>query len=610
MEEFNHNLCYGCMEPSTGEAVCPHCGYVKDSPYLPSYLAPGTKLNDQYIVGKLKSYNGESAVYIGFDTVTQTKVIIKEYMPDALCTRDKSASTITVNPNCVAQYKTYMSEFVELNKTLSKMRTLNHIIPAIDMFGDNNTGYVVFSYFEGITLSEFLKQNAGEISWEEVKAMFPPIFTTLSLVHNAGLVHRGICPENILINDEGEIKLTGFCISDARTANTELASELYSGYAAPEQYNSSNWQGTWTDVYGLSALLYRMLTGVIPVDATSRISNDTLIEPAKLNPAIPRNVSKVIMNGLNMSEELRIQTITELVTQLFEQPEYNSVRLSSSSTQTIAIPKGYTGRYADIAAEPRKRPSRSFVFLLTGGIALVIGCVFLVLMLILLDDTSNDTDIPGQVIESEQFSVGGDQQVNQDLIINPAETTAVVDEQIFGKASPESEESLDLPLSTGTGTIYVMTDITGKPFDTIKNSSTYSSLVFNPTYEYNSDYAKGTIFEQSIKKDDSYYEGAEIDVKVSLGPKEVEIPEYISIEKKDYFTILSNLGIKYEEKTIETEDVLQGYVVKLNKEPGEKIDVEAGETLIVYVAKKPEVTEEKVVTSSDNKPDVVIKSYN
>ena len=91
--------------------------------------------------------------------------------------------------------------------------------------------------------------------------LFPPIFTTLSLIHNAGIIHRGICPENILITVKGEIKLIGFCISSMRTQNTELNAELYSGYAAPEQYNSLEWQGTWTDVYAISAVLYRMLTG-------------------------------------------------------------------------------------------------------------------------------------------------------------------------------------------------------------------------------------------------------------------------------------------------------------------------------------------------------------
>ena len=338
MSDYSFNLCLGCMEPLEGAGVCPRCGYSPDASSLSSYLQPGVTLNDRYLVGKLLSYNGEGATYIGFDIVTSSKVTIKEYMPDTLCSRTKESSVISVRQNCVAQYKAFMSEFVELNKMLAKMRTLSHINPPIDMFGDNNTGYVVFRYIEGENLAKYLKDHAGDLTWEEVKKLFPPIFTTLSLVHNAGLVHRGISPENIIVTEKEELKLIGFSIADSRTANTELASEIFHGYAAPEQYSSSNWQGTWTDVYGICALLYRILTGTTPTGAMERVANDTLPEPGKLNPNIPANVSKVIMNGMTLSGEMRIQTVTELVTQLFEEPEFNKQK-TQTATQTISIPQ-------------------------------------------------------------------------------------------------------------------------------------------------------------------------------------------------------------------------------------------------------------------------------
>ena len=583
MERFN--LCYGCMEPLTENAeVCPGCGYHMGAPHLPSYLEPGTMLNDRYMVGKLRSFNGESASYIAFDTITESKVIISEYMPDSMCRREKNSSVINVNTNCVAQYKTFLSEFVELNKILSKMRTLNHINAAIDMFGDNNTAYAVFGWLEGKTLGEYLKANGGELTWEEVKKLFPPIFTTLSLVHNAGLTHRGISPENIIITDKGELKLTGFCIADARTANTELVSEIYNGYAAPEQYSPNNWQGTWTDVYGISALLYRILTGVVPLDAMSRMSNDDLVEPVKVNPDIPRHVSRVIMDGMAVNGEMRIQTITELVTQLFEQPEYGSSRLSSSSTQTITIPRqaGVSGSVSRSGGNggngSRKKssaPSRHGVFILVIAVMLCIGMFFLVMVLILsLDDTSSGyLDPPGI------SSITGDD---------------------FGSQTADETSGLqpvtDPPVTTTTAAqnnamVYVMNDLTGKMYDIISVSDTYSNLVFTPEYEYNDEYPKGQIFDQSIQKDKTYEDGAAITVKVSLGPRYIVIPDFIALTKKDYFNKLNNLGIKYEEQEMLTEDTLEGYVCGTSKDPGERIDAEAGETLIVYVAKNPPTTE-------------------
>ena len=578
------NLCYGCMnEKNLDEnGNCTICGYNENTPHLPSYLAPGTVLNERYIVGKIKSYNGESAVYLGFDTITSSKVMIKEYMPDTLCSREKSSALINVDQNYVAQYKTFMSEFVELNKTLSKMRTLSHVISVTDLFGENNTGYAIMTYFDGITLSEHLKNNAGELSWEEVKKIFPPIFTTLSLVHNAGLIHRGISPDNILINDRGEIKLTGFAIADERTANTELAPELYNGYAAPEQYNSNNWQGTWTDVYGICALLYRVLIGVVPTNALDRITNDNLIEPAMLNTNIPKNVSKVIMNGLNLNSEMRIQTITELVTQLFEQPEYTSVRLSSSSTQTIAIPKQSA---SNKSSRSKNRPiSRHKLFVSIVAAILGVGAFFMIIMILATQSFLDNDDVDISV-----------------TTINTNETTI---QQTAPATTPAPMTEVTPKQTTANQTIYIMNDITGKNYDILSRSETYSSLIFNPVYEYNDTVAAGLIIEQSIPKNDSYTEGTEITVKVSLGPKFVPVPEYISLNKKDYFALLNEAGIKYEEKELETDSVKSGYVAKTSKEPGEKIDVEAGEVLTVFIAKKPPELEND--TEKNDKEDEII----
>ena len=558
------------MEPIDENAeACRICGYRVGAPHLPSYLEPGSLLNDRYIVGKLQSYNGESACYIAFDTITETKVTVKEYMPDTLCEREKGSPVIKVDPRYMPQYKTFLSEFVELNKTLSKMRTLNHVNAAIDMFGDNNTAYAVFALLEGQTLGEYLKQNSGELTWDEVKRLFPPIFTTLSLVHNAGLVHRGISPENIFITDKGELKLIGFCIADARTANTELVPELYNGYAAPEQYSSNNWQGTWTDVYGISALLYRILTGVVPTDAAARKSSDNLIEPAKVNPNIPRNVSKVIMNGMCMSGEVRIQTITELVTQLFEQPEYGSVRLSSSSTQTISIPRQHMS-----GGKKKKAPlSRHGVFIAVIAAILRLGFL-MIFMIIKLIDMSEDnhgyTDI--SAISDPYGSYSGTTSISLEPMNEPPQTA---------------------PVSTtaSNAMVYVMNDLTGRNYDVISKSDAYSNLIFTAEYEYNDTFPKGQIFEQSIAKNETYPDGTEITVKVSLGPKYIVIPEFLGLSKKDYFTKLGELGIKYEEQETETEDTLEGYVDGISKDPGEKIDVEAGEILTVYVAKNPPKTE-------------------
>ena len=242
-------LCFGCMKPlSSGETICAHCGYDQNTTTLANYLKPGTLLHERFLIGKMLDANGESVTYIGFDTSVECKVRIREYFPEGLCSRVPNSSIINVNYEHLAQYKSLMAEYTELNKALARMRNLNHLNPAIDMFAENNTTYAVYEYLEGRTLLDYLKENAGELKWDTVRCIFSPLFTSLSLLHNAGVLHRGLSPETIFVTDKGEIKLTGFCISAVRTNDTELDAELFDGYAAPEQYFADRQQGTWTDV--------------------------------------------------------------------------------------------------------------------------------------------------------------------------------------------------------------------------------------------------------------------------------------------------------------------------------------------------------------------------
>ncbi len=357
-------LCYGCFEPLEDGEKCPHCGYRQQSPYSPSYIAPGTILKEKYMVGKMISHNGEGATYLAYDTVISCKVIIKEYMPDTLCSRDRQTQSITVNSNSTVQYKSLMEEFTELNKKLARLRTIDHIQQVLDMFHENNTAYVVFEYLDGENLMQYLKDNGGELTWRRVQKLFPPLFTSLSQLHNAGIIHRGISPNTIFVTKKGELKLTDFCIAAVRTNKEELSSDLFKGYAAPEQYSPSAWQGTWTDVYGISSVLYRILTGCMPTEALLRNEADDLTPPASLNVDIPDNVSDAIIGGMKMAGEDRIQTINELESLAFrsdDDMEKTTVNIGNIASQNAreAIQKQ---RSIEAAAETEyseeERPKR------------------------------------------------------------------------------------------------------------------------------------------------------------------------------------------------------------------------------------------------------------
>jgi serine/threonine-protein kinase len=580
---------------------CPHCGYIYSSPYLPSYLAPGTVLSDRYIVGKLKSYNGESAKYIAFDTITEEKVLIKEYMPDAICSRVKGVPLINVDPAFVAQYKTLLSEFVSLNKSLSKMRSLNHVAAVFDMFGGNNTGYAVFEYQTAKTMAEYLKENAGEISWDEAKKLIPPLLTTVSLIHNAGIIHRGISPANVLINEKKELILTGFAISEVRTSNTVLAGELYAGYSAPEQYNSANWHDTWTDVYGVCALIYRMLTGITPVDALIRTTSDSLVPPNMINQSVPKSVSKAIMQGMTLSHEMRVQTITELVTLLFDQPDYKSERLSSSSTTSIplsalkaaaknGIKPSKTLRNMTSSKPQKKRVSRKKIFAVTAGITLVVGiCGILIYLLINVPDGSSTVTGTGTT------AAAGEPAASFSRVYEPASETEITTAVTTTAAT-----------TTIQSAIFIMSDIVGLSFEIVSNTETYTELlVFKPEYEFSDTVPMGDIISQSVPKDSICNIGDSVNVVVSKGPRYAEIPDFIGLTADEYFAMLNRSDIKYEAIAEETNVIKENYVVRTDKNPGEMLDNEKGEILTVYVAKNTATVTSETSTQSGAFPDVI-----
>ena len=558
------------MNEKENDGPCEKCGYSNDAPYLPSYLAPGTILNDRYIVGKLLSYNGEGATYIGFDKVTNTRVTVKEYMPDTLCSRKKGDPQITVDSNQLPLYKTYMSEFVELNKALMKARSMTHIQTVLDIFPQNNTAYVIFEYINGITLKNYLANCSGELSWDRVKELFPPILTTLSLVHSAGIIHRGISPQTILVTEKNELKLIDFEISAGRTTGTEIACEMCPGYSAPEQYSSTEWHGTWTDVYGISATLYRVLTGCAPTESISRLGNDNCPEPMVINRNIPSHVSKVIMNGLKLNTSNRIQTITELVVKLFEQPRFNTAEQEAVRPPVQRVKRIESGPVQEKPASSGNKNKKKNQSNKGAIIATLIACGVIIIgfliAIIILGSGSGDT------ASSDPNAYSAPESVSSEESSAPQTTQESSD-------TASSDSSVD-------EITYLCPTFTERLFTSIQNNTAYNYIKITAEYKFNDKVANGIVISQSIKANTEIKEGTEIKLVVSKGPSTVALPDYTGMKVDEYTAILSQKNIKFEKKeTTETNGARPGYVVKCSKKIGDKIDVENSETVTVYYAK-------------------------
>lgn len=612
-------LCFGCFEPVNDEPRCPHCGYKQQSPYSPSYIAPGTILKEKYMVGKLISHNGEGATYLAYDTVISCKVILKEYMPDVLCSRNTETQSVVVNPGSNVQYKSLMEEFTELNKKLAKLRTIDHIQQVLDLFYENNTTYVVFEYIEGQNLMQYLKENGGSLSWKAVQKLFPPLFTSLSQLHNAGIVHRGISPNTIYVTSKGGLKLTDFCIASARTNNAELTPELFKGYAAPEQYSPSVWQGTWTDVYGISSVLYRILTGCMPTEASLRSESDDLTPPSSLNCDIPDNVSEAIINGMKVAGDERIQSINDFVTLTFRPSDEDRTKTTvnigniASKNAREAIQKrrileAENERAERSEAAPQRqrmirpapereeyeeeinivekiRPAALTAMLLI----VVVAFIFFLFKQINLGKVANRNGLAANL---PSFTTAAETTV-------PETTTAAKENNGFyltnvppATLAPATQatEPDGTAVTTETakeGANIQMANLVGKIYDEIKTSTLAQDVTFELEYEYREDKQRGEILEQSIKEGTWITSGEVVTLTICKGDGSTVVPDYkrgpmSCYPIQEFLSILDEEGIQYKAIPEVNQGYLSGYVIGTEPKAGTVIDSLSGDVVIVH----------------------------
>ena len=273
-------LCPGCMNDNGGEKICSICGYDMSSQNDKDCLPVRFLLSERYIIGKAIVRNTEGIIYIAWDNASDTAVHIKEYYPAGISVRnpDKTVSVISGNEFI---FNEGLIDFMEINKKLIATE-LPSVIPVLTVFEENGTVYAITPVISGITLQSFLDRNGGLLRWEQARPLFLPFIDTVKGLHEIGIIHGGISPETIIVGRDGKLRITGICIPRLRKVSPDSPTELYSGYAAAEQYGKIDTEiGEYTDVYNLSATLFRVLIGTVPPSAEIRLQNDNLSIPSK-----------------------------------------------------------------------------------------------------------------------------------------------------------------------------------------------------------------------------------------------------------------------------------------------------------------------------------------
>ena len=307
--------CYNCMkELGDADQICPDCGYDNSSPSQPAQaLRCGTVLRERYLIGKMLGQGGFGITYIGYDYTLDTTVCIKEFFPagGAMRGNDGSGRVYWSAGSTGAARLQEREVFVKEAQKAVKLRNFASVVKVWDVFYENETAYIVMEYIEGVTLKQYLVKRGAVMGAEECLDLLLPVIGDLKGVHDSGIVHRDISPDNLMIREDGKVVLLDLGAAKDMSKGSGQSSMMVAkkGFSPPEQYTEGMSIGPWTDVYAICATIYWCMTGKLLPEAMERMLGDDAL---KFPDSIPEVLRAVLRHGLELKPANRIKDMEEL----------------------------------------------------------------------------------------------------------------------------------------------------------------------------------------------------------------------------------------------------------------------------------------------------------
>lgn len=338
------SLCMGCMQELNGSVICPNCHFdnseVQSAPFLPF----GTELAGRYVTGTGLETNGESTRYIAFDKQTGDVVIVSEFLPIGLFSRDEGQTELKVNYDDRLAFNKLKDEFISYFRIISELKDLSALANIVDVFEENNTAYAIEEKEDLIPFEEYIERSNGHLDWDIARPLFMPVISALEALHKRGVGHYAVAPKNLFITASGKIRMSGYATENERKRGTALKSQLFSGAAAPEQYEDNFPLDDITDIYGLCSTLFYALTGHLPKSAVERLKDSRLLMSTSTVKSLPPHVVSALANGLQVQRENRITDFDELRSQLSVAHTAKAIQDEISRTASMNITKEQSRR--------------------------------------------------------------------------------------------------------------------------------------------------------------------------------------------------------------------------------------------------------------------------
>ena len=538
------SLCMGCMQEIGNNKICPECGFNNSEKQHAPFLPYGTVLSNRYIVGSGIDTNGESTRNISFDKQTGDVVIICEFLPMGLFNREEGSAEIRINYENRLAYNKLKDEFISYYRILCELRDLSALMKVHNIFEENNTVYVVEENEDLIPFEEYVERSNGSLEWDIARPLFMPVISALEALHKRGVGHYAIAPKNIFITSSGKIKISGFATENERKRGTPLKSQLFSGAAAPEQYDDNFPLDDITDIYGFCSTLFYALTGHLPKSAPERRKDSRLLMSTTTVKRLPPHVVSALANGLQVERENRITDFDELRSQLSVAHTAKAIQEEISRTASMNLSK------SDKSQKGRNGMSHTSIVIISAAITVLV------------------------------LGIAGVFWLMQNPLAG-----------VFGGNTSETVESTQstewtgatIPNYVGMNYDYVMKQAEGDTKITVYRSY---------TDEYSDQYKEGTVMSQNPPAGSkvTQEDGILISITVSKGPQMRELPKIEGLKLDEAASDIAVQGLlataEYQYSNTVAEDRVIGY-----KSHQEGDTVEYGTNVTIIVSKGKETVE-------------------
>ena len=529
MKVNGRERCVGCMKPLTAEGRCAYCGLQQDKYRpIPRCLRPGMCLRDRYVLGRVLGEGSFGISYIAWDCLLDTVVAIKEYFPASLVSRhiseeDEDTNVYIYEKRESQKYQESLKKYLGEAKSLSAYYDLDGIVSVRDFFYANNTAYIVMGYVDGISVKEYVEKN-GPIEGEKFLRMLEPVIQSLAKVHQTGVLHRDISPDNMLLTRDEKLVLIDF--GAARKENINMTRSMTvvfkRGFSPEEQYRTRGQQGAWIDVYALCATAYYALTGKAPDESIQRVLEDDMPSLTEMTDVdLPMQQKRAFMKGMTVDFHHRYQTMDELYQGLYQQGR----------------DKKHLGAWL-------------------AGAAALVCCVALL--------------GTGAVYGLHKHS-----QAKKDAIQTEAPQQTALAEVTTTPYAADVQEYQMISFKSMTKK---------EALKALAGQDTELSVQWK--YRYSSRIKKGRIVTQSIPAK-TRYRGetySKIVLTISKGKRKTEVPKLTGVSKERARTLLKERKLHWTWKEVEQEGT-EEIVASQSRTAGSKVPV--GTTIVVTITRKP-----------------------